>query len=576
MLSSIEDVSVTFRLPDAGSPATLQITLKPWSQGLKPWNMEEFLYVSGDAVREHFHHVWKYPLHDIRRQVEPLQWALWLADIPDDIVGALRHHGLLQVGALYLTQQFPDLRQVLSVGPLFLVLMDRWIEDVRDDGLDAANQKLQKALTLRRADALRLMSYTENSDVPVSPLRMRFLKMIPATYHFRGHPVRHVAFHNYDAFLPQFFSTRRRFKEKLEIMQAFHWACLSASILFEDAVPLFGKVLRQGIRVRSASLNELFSRLQAIHRSLGKGSVSGLLKGAPSLRFLEKYLKRQERVYHKRRLLGLLPVEPNHFDAPPLPGTPALEPLLSMAALGQEGRYMCNCIASYAHQLKEGNHAAYHMRWPERGTVLLRAGTGGQWQVQDARIEHDKTMGEKGQRFLTAWLSGDSLGHVPDDLPPFYPEAFFADSPYWPDDAYQWDDMADEYANGMAGEREFDDWNDFWLQAETSPWSDVVPESSDTPRLPDALAGWARVVSVEQLGGLGWSDDSSKLAQFVSDPEQHVYGHPDFPLGCVVIHQPSDPAYSMEVVRRHPERQERITFRGLQRLEALRLALLKL
>lgn len=38
------------------------------------------------AKKDHFHQLWKYPLDDMRRQIDPTQWALWLADIPEDLL----------------------------------------------------------------------------------------------------------------------------------------------------------------------------------------------------------------------------------------------------------------------------------------------------------------------------------------------------------------------------------------------------------------------------------------------------------------------------------------------------------
>lgn len=573
MFTSTDEVSLTFRLPDPRSSRSLQITLKPWSEGLKPWNLEEFLFVSGEAIKDHFHQLWKYPLDDMRRQIDPTQWALWLADIPDDLLVELRHHGLLQVGALYLIRQFPDMRQALSVGPFFLALLERWINDARDDGIAFANEQLQRKLSLRRTVALRKTSFLETMHMPASPLRMRFLSFLPASYCFRGHPERKVAFHNYDDFLPQFFSTRRRFKEKLHILQAFHWACLSASIPFEDAIPLFGKALRQRARVRSANLTKLFIRLEAIHRRLCKGKITGLLKGAPSIRFLENYLRRQERTFQKRRSLGLLPVEPDEFPVPQLREIPCLEPLLNLTALRQEGSYMRNCIATYANQLELGTHAAYRMRWPERGTVLLQYDKNGQWQVEDARIEHDVDMGEDGMSFLKAWLTERPLIALPENLPPYYPEAFFDDSPYPSPHPDQWDDMPFDVDNLWAIEGEWEEGDIYDLETEAGPDSDDSPASGLSSRLPDKVAGWTRINCTGQLEeGVDRDMLTPSYLALIQDPATVIYIHPHFTLGYVAIHQSGDPAHSMEIIRHHNDHKQGMTFKGLQLVEALRQA----
>lgn len=410
--------------------------------------------------------------------------------------------------------------------------------------------------------------------MPVSPLRMRFLSYLPASYRFRGHPVRKVAFHNYDAFLPQFFSTRRRFKEKLHILQAFHWACLSASIPFEDAIPLFGKTLRQHTRVRSANLTKLFIRLEEVYRRLCKGRITGLLKGAPSIRFLEKYLRRQERTFKMRRSLGLLPVEPNEFPVPQLRETACLEPLLNLTALHQEGSYMRNCIATYANQLELGTHAAYRMRWPERGTVLLQYAKNGQWQVEDARIEHDVEMGEEGMSFLKAWLTGCPLIALPENLPPYYPEAYFDDSPYSSPHPDQWDDMPFDVDNLLAIEGDGDEGDIYDLETEASPDSDDSAASELSSRLPNKVAGWTRINCIDGLAEAGVDRDEinpSYLA-VIQDPSKVIYIHSLFTQGFVVIHQSDDPAHSMEIIRHHNDHKKGITFKGLQFVEALRQA----
>lgn len=576
MIMSDDDDAITFNLPHPAATRSLPITLLPWSRGVRPLHLDEYLTISGEEVREHFNAVWMMDLSTIKRQLDSVKWHLWLADIPTDLMPQLRHHGLDKVGALYLLCHVPDMRQVLCNGPYFAALLECWIADVTYRGMAFANGQLQKKLVLRRHEALRLTFDNEVSPRPVSPLRIRFIGLVPASFRFRGNPMGLLAFQDYDAFLPQFFSSRLRFKEKLRMMEAFHWACLCASIPFEDAIPLFGKVLRQNTRVRSNNLIKLFKRLVVIHGRLGKGSIRGLLEGAPSLRFLEKYLRRQERLFLKRRELGLLPVDPDEFPDPGLPKNPCLEPLLNRQSLAQEGAYMGNCIESYAHQIEYGSHSAYRIRWPVRGTVLLRQ-VNDVWSIEDARIARDAIMEMHGLDYLHAWMAGLSVEGIPEDLPPYYPEAASGDITYNSLYPENWDELNQFLEEDIDEEQQWMEARLGELYMQTEHLEDTMPEVLRANELPDSLMGWMRINRAEYLEKVGFESDmltASHLA-VINDINKVIYMHPAFTLGYVVIHHPDEPAYSMEVVRHHFAYWQGMSFKGSQLVEVLREALAK-
>lgn len=574
MIMSDDDDAITFNLPHPASTRSLPITLLPWSRGLRPVHIDEYLTIAGEAVREHFIALWKMDLATIQRQVDPVKWQIWRADIPTDLISLLRHHGLNKVGALYLLCQVPDMQQALCNGPFFSALLECWVADINYGDMAFANRQLHRKLALRRHEALRLTFDNEVSPCPVSPLRIRLLGLLPASFRFRGNPLGLLAFQDYDAFLPNFFSSRRRFKEKLGMLEAFHWACLGASISFEDAIPLFGKALRQNARVRSNNLAKLFVRLVTIHRRLGKGSIRGLLQGAPSLQFLEKYLRRQEKLFMRRRELGLLPVDPDEFPDPALPTITCLEPLLSRQSLAQEGTYMGNCIESYAPQIEYGSHAAYRMRWPVRGTVLLHR-MSVTWSIVDARVARDAPMGKEGLDLLLAWMAGLSVLGIPEDLPPYYPEAASGDITYsslYPDN---WDEVNQIPEEDFDEEEEWFDARLEELNIEAERLEDTMPDVLPTHDLPDALVGWVRINRAEQLERVGFDSDMLTASHMavIHDPAKVIYVHPAFTLAYVVIHHPDEPAHSIEVVRYQFAYRQGMSFKGSQLVELLRNAL---
>lgn len=564
-----DDDVITFQLPHPESTRTLSITLRSWSEGLQPWNSEEYLSTAGVCVRDHFNYLWSYSLQDIRKQVDPVEWHLWIADVPDEFLRLLRHHGLDQLGALYLLRRFPDMRQALAVGPFFQALVRCWVADITYTDVAFADERLQRKLALRRHEALRLTFDNEELRKPISPLRIRFLSLLPATFRIRGNHVGLVAYQDYDAFLPEFLNSRRRFKEKLDLLRAFEWACLSASVPFEDALPLFGKTLRRPVRARTSNLAKLFSRLATINRRLGKPGIGGLLRGAPSIRFLEKYLRRQEKRFHERRMLGLLPAEPNEFPKADLPETPFLEPLLNVTALRQEGAYMGNCIANYEQELRRGDHAAYRMRWPQRGTVLLQSGLDGKWFIEDAREEHDAEMSDSGLDVLTAWLTGQPLMSIPENLPAYYPEAFLDEGHYAGIDAFE----------ALGDHHLLDDLADDDGECTTSkPVPVPIPflDCDERTVLPELLNGWMKFNCPEQLKMAGFDADmiNSEYSKAILDSSRATFLHPKFTLGFVIVHAPRDPANSMEIVKHRYGRWQKISFKDVQLTGGLRQALM--
>lgn len=97
------------------------------------------------------------------------------------------------------------------------------------------------------------------------------------------------------------------------------------------------------------------------------------------------------------------------FPPPPLPGTKEIVPLSSPEELTAEGRTQRNCVASYAKWVESGTGYIYRVLHPERATLSIVPGPGGEWEIQQLKLAHNEPVALVTEHFVTVWLRSFSF-----------------------------------------------------------------------------------------------------------------------------------------------------------------------
>ena len=75
------------------------------------------------------------------------------------------------------------------------------------------------------------------------------------------------------------------------------------------------------------------------------------------------------------------PPLPKTFPPPPLGEIPTIQPILDEAGLIEEGKQQSNCVGFYGDRVRSGSVLIYRVLAPERATLSLVMGQGGQWVI---------------------------------------------------------------------------------------------------------------------------------------------------------------------------------------------------
>lgn len=576
MREELTDHNISFRLPSSVFGQTMRITLKPWSEGLKPLSMDEYLGASGESIKQTFNSIWEYRLSEISSQIDPVSWQLWVSEIPEDIYNAIIRHGLDNIATLYLLCQINDLRSALSNGCFLNGLVDAWMRDNQLHGMKYAMELINKKLSIKRCDALGLFS--ESIIEEVSPLRIKFLGYIPASYRFIRDVSGPLYLDNFDEFLPHFFSCRRRFKEKLMVLNAFYTACRYASIPYRYVAPLFSRVIRHHNRVRVNNLTLLFIRLKAAFEVLKKKNIYGILQGSPSIRFLEKYVRRLEiKIERQHFLVNICGPKPQDYRVTDLPLVSFIEPILCRNDLEMEGCQMSNCIATFDEEIRQGNSAAFRVSWPERLTLLLTKELD-EWKIDDVREFDNKIPSEKVKNVIKDWLSGSISIDLSQRIPSIDQIIRISNLKSWSylseivrwnslvNDQSQYDqDIDEETLFGNAPDPLFEDQLGSKLK-QTKLYKRFLPEYID---------GWKRISASQELSVVGFDQDTllSEHVKNIENEEKCIYIHPALILGYVLVNDASQPYLSMEVISHHDLKCQGVISQGENLVEMLRTKL---
>ncbi|MCC5846822.1 MAG: PcfJ domain-containing protein [Verrucomicrobia bacterium] len=97
--------------------------------------------------------------------------------------------------------------------------------------------------------------------------------------------------------------------------------------------------------------------------------------------------------------------EPDHFPAPPFPGTEKILPIRSPALLKEEGARLHHCVYSYLKEARQGIVAFYAIFRPERATLGLRKNRDGSWRIFDFRCACNREPSKACREMVETWFS---------------------------------------------------------------------------------------------------------------------------------------------------------------------------
>lgn len=92
------------------------------------------------------------------------------------------------------------------------------------------------------------------------------------------------------------------------------------------------------------------------------------------------------------------------WPAAPFAGNDAIQPIVTVAMLIEEGRRMHHCIPSYVEEIIKGELYAYRVLSPQRATLMLVRGSDGQWKRDDIRATCNGSVSFLTTQLVDEWL----------------------------------------------------------------------------------------------------------------------------------------------------------------------------
>ncbi|MCP5540298.1 MAG: PcfJ domain-containing protein [Akkermansiaceae bacterium] len=157
---------------------------------------------------------------------------------------------------------------------------------------------------------------------------------------------------------------------------------------------------RAGVVHRVTATLSMLAELPERRRPGGAGRIASLeplnaLHDAVSAAYREWIRERREARRHGHE----------NFRLPPVPGLrAAIEPLQSPEALIDEGEEQHNCVASYAAKVVRGAAFLYRVLKPQRATLSLVRGAGGDWEIGELKAKYNDPVAPRTRRFVESWL----------------------------------------------------------------------------------------------------------------------------------------------------------------------------
>jgi hypothetical protein len=126
------------------------------------------------------------------------------------------------------------------------------------------------------------------------------------------------------------------------------------------------------------------------------------------------------RVYHQELLKKLEQKNREQVDqrvkkafTPPIAGTESIQPIVSPAEVKAEGQQQHNCVgqrADYTDDVFKGRLFLYRILSPERATLSIVKGAGGDWQIGELKATCNKDVKTETRQAVEDWLNGMRLG----------------------------------------------------------------------------------------------------------------------------------------------------------------------
>ncbi len=95
---------------------------------------------------------------------------------------------------------------------------------------------------------------------------------------------------------------------------------------------------------------------------------------------------------------------------PPIPGTDKIHPLTTLRQLKAEGEQQHNCVATYALRVAKRELYIYRVLEPERATLSIVKGAGGDWRLGELRGDRNSEVTPETTAMVDAWLSHYAIG----------------------------------------------------------------------------------------------------------------------------------------------------------------------
>lgn len=519
--------------------------LGSWDAGLYPTEDDGPATRDGqDALVRQHACLWTLSVEDLEEASCHRSLAAWRSQLPAGLLERLRRDGLDQLQVLFLLRHHPELEGLLAFPSCFRQHAAEWLQLLRREGLEAAHRHVRELLSRPRREL-----FWHHADARPAPLDARRFGrlMLEFAAHFPGRFVDrlelldHGKMRHYAPLLPAFLASSLPFRKRLATLQAFALALDHTCLRGEELAPLFQRCLKASEKIRPNNFVLTLERLDYQCQLQGKGGLKGLVRAAPTVRWLEKQLRRMERRFTSRMARGVLPDAPADaadFAAPALPAVSWLTPIRTIGRLVFEGIYMQNCIASYQASLQRGQMAACIMSWPERCTVLLDHPLPG-WSLREARTYANQPPRQETLDILSAWLEGGAP-EGPLEPPYFYlsPQDRRPFAAYW------------TYLDAVLPPDPEDAFEPSDLDEATSLVTHHVPAPSPQLHLPERIARWERLAMTDEL--IGRLRAADRLAAREGDTvlqELMVYVHPGNPEMAACIPYCPDPGASLRFVR---------------------------
>ncbi len=112
-----------------------------------------------------------------------------------------------------------------------------------------------------------------------------------------------------------------------------------------------------------------------------------------------------QREANARRQVRQNEIRRRPFPAPPIPGTPDIDPITSEEQLKAEGRLQTNCVGTYGPLVKGGSLYIYRVIAPERATLAIRRTADGCWRRSELKARANRRVRPATARAVDAWLA---------------------------------------------------------------------------------------------------------------------------------------------------------------------------